>query len=412
MELGSQRDIDITVKMYERWPKFGDEEVGPPFRFYMREVDMGNDRELFEGDSTGLPVYEGRMVDLFDHRAKGYRSGRGRAAVWEELPFGQSGKSIQPQWYIAPSRIPEKTAERVQRYRIGFCDVASATNVRSLVATIIPPNFICGHKIPTITFHSQPIEVYAPEAAYEWAYPVWTCVANSFVMDFLVRKKVSLSMTYTILDSLPFPRLTPDHELTRKLLPLGLRLTCTSPEMAGFWDAMAEQGWVDPIAEGSTPPGFTDPELRLDARAQIDAIVAKEIYGLSRDEVDYVLETFRIAKEYDIDKYGDYRTKMLILEHYDAMPVGPGVVTLTRPSKEPLQRRSERNTVGLVELPQTCTHDALIGAIDQTASALSSSSIVALHLPDGCFVAPCAMALLGRLGAPPPRAGHPPPSRR
>jgi len=323
MELGSQRDIDITVKMYERWPKFGDEEVGPPFRFYMREVDMGNDRELFEGDSTGLPVYEGRMVDLFDHRAKGYRSGRGRAAVWEELPFGQSGKSIQPQWYIAPGRIPEKTAERVQRYRIGFCDVASATNVRSLVATIIPPNFICGHKIPTITFHSQPIEVYAPEAAYEWAYPVWTCVANSFVMDFLVRKKVSLSMTYTILDSLPFPRFTPDHELTRKLLPLGLRLTCTSPEMAGFWDAMAEQGWVDPTAEGSTPPGLTDPELRLDARAQIDAIVAKEIYGLSRDEVDYVLETFRIAKEYDIDKYGDYRPKMLILEHYDAMPSAP-----------------------------------------------------------------------------------------
>jgi len=93
--------------------------------------------------------------------------------------------------------------------------------------------------------------------------------------------------------------------------------------MAGFWDAMAEQGWVDPIAEGSTPPGFTDPELRLDARAQIDAIVAKEIYGLTRDEVDYVLETFRIAKEYDIDKYGDYRTKMLILEHYDAMPSAP-----------------------------------------------------------------------------------------
>jgi hypothetical protein len=323
MELGNQKDIDIASKMYERWPKFGDEEVGPPFRFYMREVDMGNDRELFEGDSTGLPVYEGRMVDLFDHRAKGYRSGRGRAAVWEELPFGQSGKSIQPQWYIAPSRIPEKTAERVQRYRIGFCDVASATNVRSLVATIIPPNFICGDKVPTITFHSKPIERYEAEDNFDWACLMWVCVANSFAVDFLARKKVSLKMSYTILDSLPFPRLTPDHELTLKLLPLGLRLICTSPEMAGFWDAMAEQGWVDPIAEGSTPPGFTDPELRLDARAQIDAIVAKEIYGLTRDEVDYVLETFRIAKEYDIDKYGDYRTKMLILEHYDAMPSAP-----------------------------------------------------------------------------------------
>ena len=32
----------------------------------------------------------------------------------------------------------------------------------------------------------------------------WLAVANSFVMDFIVRKKVSLTMTYTIMDSLPF----------------------------------------------------------------------------------------------------------------------------------------------------------------------------------------------------------------
>ncbi len=35
----------------------------------------------------GLPLYEGRMVWQFDHRAKGYRSGRGRAAVWEPSTF-------------------------------------------------------------------------------------------------------------------------------------------------------------------------------------------------------------------------------------------------------------------------------------------------------------------------------------
>ena len=41
MELGSQRDIDIAAKMYERWPKFGEEAAGPPYRFYMREVAHG-----------------------------------------------------------------------------------------------------------------------------------------------------------------------------------------------------------------------------------------------------------------------------------------------------------------------------------------------------------------------------------
>ena len=95
------------------------------------------------------------------------------------------------------------------------------------------------------------------KSAYEWAYLVWTCVANSFAMDFLVRKKVSLSMTYTILDSLPFPRLTPDHELTRKILPLALATDLhRSRRWLRFWNAMAEQGWVDPIADGDTPPGI------------------------------------------------------------------------------------------------------------------------------------------------------------
>jgi len=63
-----------------------------------------------------------------------------------------------------------------------------------------------------------------------------------------------------------------------------------------------------------------------------------------------------------------------------------------------MQRCSERNTVGLVEIPKTCTHDALIGAIDRVVSASSSPETLALHLPDGCFVSPCAMALLGVWG--------------
>ena len=54
MELGSQMDIDIASKMY-RWPAFGDENAGSPRRVYMREVDMGTDRELFTEDPTGVP---------------------------------------------------------------------------------------------------------------------------------------------------------------------------------------------------------------------------------------------------------------------------------------------------------------------------------------------------------------------
>ena len=42
-------------------------------------------------------------------------------------------------------------------------------------------------------------------------------------------------------------------------------------------------------------------------------------YGLGREDVDYIMETFPIVKRKDIATHGEYRTKRLILEVYDAM---------------------------------------------------------------------------------------------
>ena len=92
MEFANQFEIDIARKMYADFPRFGEQIEGAPYRHYMREVDMGTDRELFDEDPSGLPVYEGRMVSAFDYRAKGYLSGRGRKADWEDLPFGDPRK--------------------------------------------------------------------------------------------------------------------------------------------------------------------------------------------------------------------------------------------------------------------------------------------------------------------------------
>jgi len=214
MEFRNQLDIDIAEKMYAQWPKFGDESAGPPYRQYMAEIHMGNDRELFSQTPNGLPLYEGRMIAQYDHRAKGYRSGRGRSAAWEELTFGFSPKSIQPQWRIPAHNLPGKLGSRPDRFRIAFCDVTSPTNERSLISALVPPRTLCGHKVPTITF----------EPSNDWAYISWLAVANSFVMDFLVRKKISLTMSLTILDSLPFPRLSEDDVRLATLAPLVLKL--------------------------------------------------------------------------------------------------------------------------------------------------------------------------------------------
>jgi hypothetical protein len=312
MEFQDQRQIDIATRLYARWPKFGDESASGPIRTYMREIDMGTDRHLFSEDAVGVPVYEGRMVAQYDHRAKGYRSGRGRSAAWAELPFGAPTKSIQPQWFIRPDLVPEKAVQRLREFRVGFCDVASPTNERTLVATLLPPNVIAGHSVPTFTF--------AP--GYEYAYLPWLAVANSFVMDFVARMKVSLHMTFTVLDSLPFPRLLPHDPLVAWMVPRVLALICTSQEMVPFWNQLArEYDWLEAVSDRRVPPGLLDEEQRQQMKAEVEAMIARDLYALSYEDISHVLDTFPIVARRDIEKFGHFRTKQLVLNAYETLPV-------------------------------------------------------------------------------------------
>jgi hypothetical protein len=247
------------------------------------------------------------MVAAFDHRAKAYRSGRGRSASWDDLLFGSTEKLISPQWFINQEDIPDKANERIRAYRIGFCDVASPTNERTLIACLIPSNAICGHSVPTITF----------EDGYCWYMPFWVAVANSFCVDYLARQKVSLHMTFTILDSIPFPLPDPSEILARKVISRSLLLSCTGVEMIPLWNALAAQGLCDPFESADGVPGILDQDKRMALRAELDVLVARDYFGLSRDEMEYVLGTFPTAERYEVEHFGEFRSKRLILELYD-----------------------------------------------------------------------------------------------
>ena len=306
MRFASRAEIDAVKKAYAACPKFGDRSRGQPYRTYMREIDMGTDRDLFGDYEDGVPLYEARMVTQYDHRAKGYRSGRGRAALWDELGFDRQDKTIQPQWRLPTANVPAKARERITKYRVGFCDVTSPTTDRSLLAALIPPGVICGHTLPTFTY---------PDG-YEWAYAAWLAVANSFAVDAIARKKVSLHMSLGIVDSLPIPRFADDDEVVRRLVPLAARLTCTSPEMDTYWRVLAQNGWV----QGAHASAAVRDEDRLAIRAEIDVIVARDVFGLSAEEMDSILSTFNLAERYEVEKYGEFRSRRLILEGLQAAP--------------------------------------------------------------------------------------------
>jgi hypothetical protein len=53
-------------------------------------------------------------------------------------------------------------------------------------------------------------------------------------------------------------------------------------------------------------------------RAELDALYA-HLYGLTREELDYILDTFPIVRRKDEERWGEYRTKRMVLENYERL---------------------------------------------------------------------------------------------
>lgn len=321
MEFSNQLEIDIARKMYARFPRLGDKVDGLPDWDPVREVDMGTDNALFTTDARGWPLYQGSMVTHHDYRAKGYLAGHGRNVTWEPLAFGSPAKRIRPQWRVLPDQIPNKIRERVRRYRIGFCDVARADDQRSLMAALIPPGTVCGDKVPTI--ECKPV---APAVMM-----LWLGVANALAMDFVVRMKVSLKMSMSLMATLPFPRRVAADDATAKACALAARLSCSGPEMADFLRTLQRE----PALAGQNLTPSDDPEERARLAAELDVVVARDLFGLTRDEMRYLLEprdvlgpactaeTFAALRRAEEREFGEYRTRRLVMEAWDqTIPAG------------------------------------------------------------------------------------------
>jgi hypothetical protein len=315
-EIAHESDITIARKLYARFPKFGASVSGLAEREYAAELHMGNNRDDFSPGGQGLPVYEGRMVEAFDHRAKAHVSGRGRAAVWRELPFGSSEKGIHPQWRLAEADVPRKLGDRWRRYRIGFCDVASPTNQRTFVAALIPPRVVCGDKVPTIELTNR-----SPELLM-----LLLGVINALCVDFIARKKVALKMAFNVVDSLPLPRAYDGKAVEREIARRALLLAATGPEMVPFWREAAPRVGLDP--HDYSP--VENIEQRRQLRAELDVLVARDLYGLAKAEMAYLLdpaailgagcgfEPFGALKRAEAREFGGkFLTREMILDGWD-----------------------------------------------------------------------------------------------
>ncbi len=214
---------------------------------------------------------------------------------------------------------------RSPRWLMGWRDVTNAAAERTVIATVVPRAAV-GHTMPLFFTH-QPVHLAAALLG-NWC---------SLTLDYLARQKVGgTHLTYGYLKQLPV--LPPDRYAVADLgyiVPRVLELTHTAHDMQAWADDVlasfpnADQRPGD-VRGTPLPPFPWNSERRAQLRAELDAYYAY-LYGLTRDELCYVLdpadvmgedypsETFRVLKKNELNEFGEYRTRRLVLEAWDRL---------------------------------------------------------------------------------------------
>lgn len=356
----AKQDYVLTLRMQNAGPIIGMSEgahgwvIKPMLMFMMNAAMKGHlTAEELEADGyhlegncylrekeKWLPFYEGKMVGMYDHRAASIRFDpsnrvrRNQPVAFFDAEHQDPEHFALPMFWVNSVEV-DKRCGGIPRWCLSVKDVTASTNERTAIASMLA-GVALTDSLPWIsTPHTADLNA---------------CLLanlNSFVFDYIARQKVAgLHLRGHYLSQLPVidlvSFLSPCHWLLRIspivswILSRTLELTYTAWDLEPF---AQDCGWDE-------PPFRWDEDRRFLLRCELDAAFfhlylpaepnggwrpaenetaedltrLKASFPTPRHAVDYIMDTFPIVRRKDEEKYdGDYRTKRVILEIYDAM---------------------------------------------------------------------------------------------
>jgi hypothetical protein len=310
----SRTDAELTKKIYQRVPVLENENTGKNSWgiSFMRMFDMSSDSGLFKyeaGDGL-VPLYQAKMFHQFDHRWATYTDD-GNTRDLTEVEKSDLNYQVISRYWVDKKEVENRLGDWKKNWLLAFRGICRATDERSAILSIIP-KFGLGHSAPVIILGIDKANLVSCLQAN----------LSSLVFDFVTRQKLGgTNFSFFIVKQLPvIPPETYIEEDIKFISTRVLELVYTSWDMQSFAKDMGYEG----------EPFIWDEQRRALLRAELDAYYAK-LYGLTRDELRYILdpadvygedfpsETFRVLKNKEINKYGEYQTQRLVLEAWDRM---------------------------------------------------------------------------------------------
>ena len=229
-DLRSPVDLVVAERAAALFPPLGDAR-GWSARFG-RELNATDDRACFIASAHGLPVVQGRQIHPFH----------------ADLEAATSR--------ISAREARRRLASRHLRPRLAYRDVASAANRVTLIAALLPAGCVSTHT------------VFCLRTRLALRAQQFLCgLFNSFLLNYLVRMRVTTHVTTAVVERLPVPREADAPGAFREIA------------------AIAKQ-----LGLRRDPTGFA----RLNARVA-------ELYRLTHEEFRHVLGTFPLAPADDRD---------------------------------------------------------------------------------------------------------------
>ncbi len=258
------READAWIREHEIPVVTFTEANGRPLKITL-ENDKGEREEIeARGPATALPLYEGRMVGQFDFSEKGWVSGKGRSATWDDIPW--TSKEVRPQFLLS-SAANRALASCPSRLKLSHMRVGSATNHRSAIGTALAG-------VPT-----------GDTAAVFWKHSphfvlATAAILNSLVFDNVTRNRlVGLHLDYHVYAQNPLPRLLASGLFSLDSCAASLCMAGTA--FAPSWL------YRDPRIGWRRQWHMTE-KTRLRTRCMIEAIVAS-LFRLSADDLKQIL---------------------------------------------------------------------------------------------------------------------------
>jgi len=328
----STRDKEVVLGVYRRFPILASVESEWGIR-YSSGIHMTSEadklKDLEELQSLGcqpdelmhmhyaggsfVPLYEGKYIHQFDHRFASFEG------IPREKRFGikagtympSTSQKADPEYHITPRYWVSQAdalenAERRKLQSSWAIAFRAITNVisdyRTCIASVCDtvafnygvPNLILGGFTPDDLATSSLLFV---------------SMMNSIPFDYIVRQKLyGANFTKSIIVQLAAPPISAVIQWKAFIIPRSLELTYTSSSLKAF---ALDCGY-------SGVPFVWDDKRRFSIRCELDALFF-HIYSISRDDVDYILDSFPILRNKDLENFGEFRTKRVVLEMYDSL---------------------------------------------------------------------------------------------